>query len=112
MCQYFCPLFLVLLYLLLSSLTLLLFVCVVKRRPKLKSRHKARVEKAIEYALTIESWDDLVDPRTLAFYNLGLDPSPYVLHGINIGHLPFITLVLTRLPVLHDINIEGKKSKY
>ena len=69
----------------------MLFVCAVKRRPKLKSRHKARVEKVIEYALTIESWDDLVDPRTLAFYNLGLDSSPYVLHGIN---------------------IEGKKSKY
>ena len=33
-------------------------------------------EKAIEYTLTIKSWDDLVDPQTLAFY---------------------ITLVLTRL---------------
>ena len=38
----------------------------------------------------IESWDDLVDPRTLAFYNLGPDPSPYV---------------------LRNIGIEGKKSK-
>ena len=63
----------------------------MKRQPKLKSRHKARVEKTIEYALTIESWDDLVDPRTLAFYNLDPDPSPYV---------------------LHVIDIEGKKSKY
>ena len=51
----------------------------MKRRPKLKSRHKARVEKAIEYALTIESWDNLVDSRTFAFYNLGPNPSPYVL---------------------------------
>ena len=33
-------------------------------------------EKAIEYTLMIKSWDDLVDPQTLAFY---------------------ITLVLTRL---------------
>ena len=33
-------------------------------------------KKAIEYTLTIKSWDDLVDPQTLAFY---------------------ITLVLTRL---------------
>ena len=49
------------------------------------------MEKVIEYAKTIESWDDLVDPRTLAFYCLGLDPSSYVL----------------RL-----IDIEGKKSKY
>ena len=41
-------------------------------------------EKAIEYALTIESWDDLVDPRTLAFYNLGPDPSSYVLRTLSI----------------------------
>ena len=48
------------------------------------------MEKAIEYAKAIESWEDLVDPRTLAFYCLGPDPSAYVL----------------RL-----IEIEGKKSK-
>ena len=48
------------------------------------------MEKAIEYAKVIESWEDLVDPRTLSFYCLGLDPSVYVL----------------RL-----IEIEGKKSK-
>ena len=48
------------------------------------------MKKAIEYAKTIESWEDLVDPRTLAFYCLGSDPSTYVL----------------RL-----IEIEGKKSK-
>ena len=63
----------------------------MKRRPKLKSKHKAHVEKAIEYALTIKSWDDLVDPRTPTFYNLGPDPSPYV---------------------LRSIDIKGKKSKY
>ena len=51
----------------------------MKRRPKLKSRYIERVEKAIEYALTVENWDDLVDPRTLAFYNLEPDPSAYVL---------------------------------
>ena len=56
----------------------------MKRRPKLKSRYTGRVEKAIEYASTIENWDDLVDPRTLAFYNLGLDPSAYVLHLLSI----------------------------
>ena len=48
------------------------------------------MEKAIEYAEVIESWEDLVDPRTLAFYCLGPDPSAYV---------------------LHLIKIEGKKSK-
>ena len=56
----------------------------MKRRLKLKSKYNKRVEKAIEYALTIESWDDLVDPRTLAFYNLGPDPSSYVLHTLSI----------------------------
>ena len=58
--------------------------CVVKRWPKLKSRYSERVEKAIEYALTIESWDDLVDLRTLAFYNLGPDPSFYILRTLSI----------------------------
>ena len=62
----------------------------VKRRPKLKSKYLGRVEKAIEYAKMVGSWDDLVDPRTLAFYCLGPNPSSYVL----------------RL-----IEIEGKKSK-
>ena len=62
----------------------------VKRQPKLKSKYEGRVEKVIEYAKTVESWDDLVDPWTLAFYFLGLDPSPYV---------------------LRIIEIEGKKSK-
>ena len=56
----------------------------MKRRPKLKSRYNERVEKAIEYALTIESWDDLLDPRTLAFYNLGPDPSSYVQRTLSI----------------------------
>ena len=42
------------------------------------------MEKVIEYAKTIESWEDLVDPRTLAFYGLGSDPSAYVLHLVEI----------------------------
>ena len=62
----------------------------MKRRPKLKSKYQGCVEKAIQYAKAIESWEDLVDPRTLTFYCLGPDPSAYVL----------------RL-----IEIEGKKSK-
>ena len=48
------------------------------------------MEKAIQYAEAIESWEDLVDPSTLAFYCLGPDLFVYVL----------------RL-----IEIEGKKSK-
>ena len=74
------------------SLTLLVVSLAVKRRPKLKRKYQDRVEKAIEYARKIESWEDLVDPRMLAFYCLGPDPSsPYV---------------------LRNIDIEGKKSKY
>ena len=42
------------------------------------------MEKAIQYAEAIESWEDLVDPRTLAFYCLGPDPSAYVLRPIKI----------------------------
>ena len=68
--------------LLCSLLNLYFLLCVVKRQPKLKSKYNKRVEKAIEYALMIESWDDLVDPRTLAFYNVGPDPSSYVLHTL------------------------------
>ena len=63
----------------------------VKRRPKLKSRHKEHIETAIGYVETIENWDDLVDPQTLAFYNLSPDPSSYV---------------------LRQVEIKGKKSKY
>ena len=48
------------------------------------------MRKAIEYARTIDSWDDLVDLRTLAFYCLGPEPSAFV---------------------LRNLNIEGKKSK-
>ena len=42
------------------------------------------MEKAIEYVKTIESWEDLMDPCTLAFYCLGSDPSAYVLRLIKI----------------------------
>ena len=49
------------------------------------------MQKAIEYAHTVENWDDLVDPRTLAFYCLGPEPSTFV---------------------LRTLSIEGKKSKY
>ena len=56
----------------------------VKRWPKLKSRYKERVEKAIEYPKSIEDWDNLVDLQTLTFYCLGLEPSTFVLHNIDI----------------------------
>ena len=56
--------------------------CAVKRRPKLKSRYKQRVEAAIEYAKSIDDFDDLVNSRTLALYCLGPEPFAYVLHTI------------------------------
>ena len=57
----------------------------------MKSRYRERAQKAIEYTRTVENWDDLVDPRTLAFYCLGPEPSAFV---------------------LKTLSIEGKKSKY
>jgi len=53
---------------------------VVKRRPKLKSRYKQCVEVAIEYVKSIDDFDDLVDPCTLAFISIGPKPSTFVLH--------------------------------
>ena len=58
--------------------------CAVKRWPKLKSRYKERIEKAIVYVKMIEDFDNLVDPQTLAFYCLGLEPSAFVLRNIEI----------------------------
>ena len=66
------------------------FLCAIKRWPKLKSKYQDCVEKVIKYTKTIESWDDLIDPQTLAFYCLGPNPSPYI---------------------LCNLDIEGKKSK-
>ena len=67
-----------------SSLTICSLPFAVKKRPKLKSKYQERLQKAIEYSKSIESWDDLLDPQTLAFYCLGPDPSPYVLRSISI----------------------------
>ena len=39
---------------------------------------------AIEYVRTIEDFDNLVNPRTLAFHCLGPKPSAYVLRTIEI----------------------------
>ena len=61
-----------------------MFSCAVKRWPKLKSKYRQRVEAAIEYAKTIDDFDDLVDPCTLALHCLGLEPSAYVLRFIEI----------------------------
>ena len=59
-------------------------VCAVKKHPKLKSRYKRRVQAATEYTMTIEDFDDLVESKTLAPHCLGPEPSPFVLHTIEI----------------------------
>lgn len=48
----------------------------------MKSRHKGRVEDALNHVKTIDDFDELIDPRTLACHFLGPKPSPYVLHAI------------------------------
>ena len=65
-------------------MTLSIVLCTVKRWPKLKSRYKECVGKAIEYARTIEDFNDLVDPQTLAFHCLGLEPFAFGLRNIEI----------------------------
>ena len=74
--------------------------CAVKRLPKLKSRYKQCVEATIEYVKSIDDFKDLVDPRTLALYCLGLEPSTYVLRTIKreekkskylVRHCPFFS---------------------
>ena len=59
-------------------------VCAVKKRPKLKSKYKECVKAATKYVKTIDEFDDLVDPRTLACHCLGLKPSSFVLRVIEI----------------------------
>ena len=59
-------------------------VWAVKKCPKLKRRYKRNIEAATEYAKTIDDFDDLVDPRTLARHCLGPEPSSYVLRTIGI----------------------------
>ena len=51
----------------------------MKERPNLESRFEEPVCEVVKYASSIEDFDDLVDPRTLARHCLGLEPSLYVL---------------------------------
>ena len=62
------------------------FFCIfaVKKRPKLKSRYKACVQAIVEYTKMIDDFDDLVDPKTLAYHYIGPKPSPFILHTIKI----------------------------
>ena len=55
---------------------------VVKECPELESQFKERVQEVIKYARTIDDFDKLVDPRTLAHHCLGLEPSLYIFQAI------------------------------
>ena len=56
----------------------------IKESFELKSRYKERVQVATEYAKTIDDFDELVDPQSLAHHFLGPEPSPFILHAIEI----------------------------
>ena len=43
----------------------------MKERHELESRFEECVQEAVKYASTIEDFDELVDPRTLAHHCLG-----------------------------------------
>ena len=49
---------------------------------------------AIEYARTIDDFNDLVDPRTLAFHCLGLEPFAFGLRNIEIEEKKSLSMLL------------------
>ena len=65
-----------------SDLFLVLYFA-AKEHPKLESKFEERVKVAIKYARTIDDFDKLVDPRTLACHCLGTEPSLYVLSTLD-----------------------------
>ena len=59
------------------------FPFVVKKRPNLESKFDERVQAAVKYARTIEDFNELIDPPTLACHCLGPGPSLYVLSTLD-----------------------------
>ena len=59
-------------------------LCAIKKWPKLKSGYRQCIEAAIKYVRTIDDFEDLVYPRTLALHCLGPELSAYVLCIIEI----------------------------
>ena len=55
----------------------------MKEHLELEDKFKERVQEAIKYVSTIDDFDELVDPRTLARQCLGSKPLDYVLHAID-----------------------------
>ena len=55
----------------------------MKERPDLESKFDERVQAAVKYAKTIEDFNELIDPRTLARHCPGPKPSLYVLSALD-----------------------------
>ena len=55
----------------------------VKERPGLESKFDERVQAAVKYAGTIEDFNELIDPRTLARHCLRPEPSLYILSALD-----------------------------
>ena len=55
----------------------------MKKRPDLESKFDKRVQAAVKYTRTIEDFNELIDPRTLARHCLGSEPSLYVLSALD-----------------------------
>ena len=55
----------------------------VKERPDLDNKFDGQVQAAVKYAATIEDFNELIDPRTLACHCLGPEPSLYILSALD-----------------------------
>ena len=55
----------------------------VKERPDLESKFDEWVQAEVKYARTIEDFNELIDPRTLARHCLGPEPSLYVISALD-----------------------------
>ena len=55
----------------------------MKERPDLESKFDEQVQAAVKYARTIEDFNELIDPCTLACHCLGPEPSLYVLSALD-----------------------------
>ena len=69
-------------YILLLTFFFLYFFLVVSTRLKLKSRYQGKVQATLDFALTIDDFDKLVDSLSLYDHFLGPEPSAYVLRLI------------------------------
>ena len=58
------------------------FVLAVADRPLLEERYQGWIKAGLEFAVTVDDFDDLVDPRCLYECCLGPEPSVYILKKI------------------------------